>query len=152
MQCSICCARNLTEPGDHNALTLGVCCTSLPRHPSLSLDQPFCVQRDFVCRRLLQVVLFLGQGIKAISFITAATSSMILVNQVAPAHELGAVVGAGQMCAAFMRALGPAMAGQAWGLSVEWALPAHQFLAFGTASLGLAGGQLLYHPSLIDKL
>jgi len=57
--------------------------------------------------------------------------SMILVNVTAPIEDIGPVNGFGNMLAAGMRALGPALAGQLWALSLALVDRGAQFVAFG---------------------
>ena len=52
--------------------------------------------------------------------------------------------GAAQTLAAFVRAVGPALGGLSWALSLRLALPGHQFLAFALVSVGLAATRVLY--------
>ena len=52
--------------------------------------------------------------------------------------------GAAQTLAAFVRAVGPALGGLSWALSLRLALPGHQFLAFALVSAGLAVTRVLY--------
>ena len=56
----------------------------------------------------------------------------------------GCGVGAAQTLAAFVRAVGPALGGLSWALSLRLATPGHQFLAFACVALGLAATRVLY--------
>lgn len=74
----------------------------------------------------------------------------ILVNNVAPPHQMGRVNGAGQMLASLARAAGPFVGGLLWGLSVKFSgIPGHQFLVYMIVGCGYAAETLLYarvHP------
>lgn len=54
------------------------------------------------------------------------------------------VNGAGNMLAAGMRALGPFLAGQLWGLAASTAFHHKQFLAFGVVAAAFLGTRILY--------
>jgi hypothetical protein len=69
---------------------------------------------------------------------------MILVNVTAPIEQIGPVNGAGNMLAAGMRALGPALSGQLWALCLSTGLSGNQFLAFGTVASAFLCTRLLY--------
>jgi hypothetical protein len=55
---------------------------------------------------------------------------VVLVNKSAPAGQLGAVNGAGQMLASAVRGAAPALCGVIWAASLGLRLPGHQFLPF----------------------
>ena len=61
-----------------------------------------------------------------------------------PFLDLHCCAGAAQTLAAFVRAVGPALGGLSWALSLRLALPGHQFLAFALVSVGLAATRVLY--------
>lgn len=66
-------------------------------------------------------------------------SAVVLVNKSAPAGQLGAVNGAGQMLASAVRGAAPAMCGMLWAASLGLRLPGHQFLPFAVVSVGFIG-------------
>lgn len=80
--------------------------------------------------------MWVAMGLKAIAGTMSFTSSIIMVNSVAPKGSLGAVNGVGQTLASAVRAAGPALGGILWGSSLvlfksmgtdPWG---HQFLPF----------------------
>ena len=71
---------------------------------------------------------------------------MILVNLTAPLEDIGPVNGFGNMLAAGMRALGPALAGQLWALSLAVVDSGAQFVAFGVVGLSLPLHSALVRP------
>ncbi|CAL8469413.1 g8954 [Coccomyxa elongata] len=88
-------------------------------------------------------------GLKAMCSIMCMTSSMILVNLTAPIEQIGPVNGAGNTLAAGMRALGPALSGQLWALSLATGMKHNQFFAFGVVACAFIGTRFLYgfmHP------
>ena len=58
------------------------------------------------------------------------------VNSKAPLKDMGKVNGASQAAASFVRAIGPALGGVLWGLSVSIPIRGHQLLAFSIAAVG----------------
>ena len=70
--------------------------------------------------------------------------SMILVNITSPLEDIGPVNGFGNMLAAGMRALGPALAGQLWALSLAVVDSGAQFVAFGVVASAFLCTRLLY--------
>ncbi|KAK9832715.1 hypothetical protein WJX81_003365 [Elliptochloris bilobata] len=90
------------------------------------------------------VALTAAMGLRNLAGQNAFSSSMIMINLVAPATAMGAVNGAAQTLAAFVRAVGPALGGLSWALSLRLAVPGHQFLAFACVSAGLVATRLLY--------
>lgn len=56
------------------------------------------------------------------------SSSMIMINMCSPPKAIGAVHGAGQAMASFVRSVGPAVAGVMWGWSAAATFPFHQSL------------------------
>jgi hypothetical protein len=56
--------------------------------------------------------------------------TVVLVNKSAPAGQLGAVNGAGQMLASAVRGAAPALCGLIWAASLGLRMPGHQFLPF----------------------
>lgn len=91
-----------------------------------------------------QVFMFLAMGLRGIASTNAFTACIILVNQSAPQGTLGAVNGAGQTLASFVRALAPALGGLSWGWSTALKVPGHQFLPFGFMALVALGTLLVY--------
>lgn len=70
--------------------------------------------------------------------------SMILVNLTAPIEQIGPVNGAGNTIAAGMRALGPALSGQLWALSLATGIKGNQFLAFGVVASAFLATRIMY--------
>jgi hypothetical protein len=70
--------------------------------------------------------------------------SMILVNVTSPIEDIGPVNGFGNMLAAGMRALGPALAGQLWALSIAVVDHGNQFAAFGVVASAFLCTRVLY--------
>lgn len=70
--------------------------------------------------------------------------SMILVNVTSPIEDIGPVNGFGNMLAAGMRALGPALAGQLWALSIAVVDHGNQFAAFGVVASAFLCTRILY--------
>ncbi len=56
----------------------------------------------------------------------------------------GRCAGAAQTLAAFVRAVGPALGGLSWAVSLRLAVPGHQYLAFAFVAIGLAITRTLY--------
>ncbi len=71
--------------------------------------------------------------------------AVVLVNKAAPAGQLGAVNGAGQMLASAVRGAGPALCGVLWAASLGMRVPWHQFLPFALVSAGFGGIFAWYH-------
>eukprot|EP00884_Botryococcus_braunii_P018474 jgi/Botrbrau1/530/Bobra.0010s0005.1 len=74
----------------------------------------------------------------------AFNGSMLMVIQKTPGVEMGAVNGAVQSFAAFMRAVGPTVGGFAWAQSIHLPVPLHQAFPFCIAACGFAGTHVLY--------
>ena len=69
---------------------------------------------------------------------------MILVNITSPLEDIGPVNGFGNMLAAGMRALGPALAGQLWAVSLAVVDSGAQLVAFGVVASAFLCTRLLY--------
>ena len=85
-------------------------------------------------------------GLKSIAATNAFTPAITLVNTESPKEELGAVNGVGQTAAAFVRGLGPALAGVMWALSIklfEWMGGSGSGSGDGSTSVRVAGHQFL---------
>jgi hypothetical protein len=77
----------------------------------------------------------------------AFAGSMVMLNVVArqSAHgQVGRVNGIGQALASLVRAIGPAMGGSLWSLSVATAVPGSPFIVFGFVSVSAIAGYCLY--------
>jgi len=61
-----------------------------------------------------------------------------------PVTAPGPCAGAAQTLAAFVRAVGPALGGLSWAVSLRLAVPGHQYLAFAFVAIGLAITRTLY--------
>lgn len=98
-----------------------------------------------------QAAMFLAMAAKAVSGTNAFTGCLIIVNAAAPPDALGAVNGVGQSLASLVRALGPALGGLSWALSLQLAeqrwwpawLP-HQYLPFAAAAAMALGTDAVY--------
>jgi hypothetical protein len=64
--------------------------------------------------------------------------------------QIGRVNGAGNTLAAGMRALGPFLAGNLWGVAASSGFPHKQFLAFGTVSFAFLCTRILYGRLRLD--
>jgi hypothetical protein len=58
--------------------------------------------------------------------------------------QVGRVNGVGQALASLVRALGPAMGGSLWSLSVATAVPGSPFIVFGVVSVSSIAGYCMY--------
>ncbi|KAK9841642.1 hypothetical protein WJX74_009288 [Apatococcus lobatus] len=72
------------------------------------------------------------------------TCSMVMVNNSGPRSQLGAINGAGQAVAAFVRALGPALGGVLWGASLHLPVPGHQYVVFALVTGAMVLLQIIY--------
>lgn len=70
--------------------------------------------------------------------------AVVLVNKAAPAGQLGAVNGAGQMLASAVRGAAPAICGVIWAASLGLRMPGHQFLPFAIVGAMFIGIFLWY--------
>lgn len=66
------------------------------------------------------------------------------VNNAGPRSQLGAINGAGQAVAAFVRALGPALGGVLWGASLHLPVPGHQYFVFALVTGAMVLLQIIY--------
>ncbi len=66
------------------------------------------------------------------------------VNNSGPRSQLGAINGAGQAVAAFVRALGPALGGLLWGASLHLPIPGHQYFVFALVAIVMMVLQIVY--------
>ena len=72
----------------------------------------------------------------------------VQVNAKTPLKDMGTVNGASQATSSFVRAVGPALGGALWGLSVSIPVQGHQLLAFGLNAVGFIAPLLVY--GLVD--
>lgn len=98
----------------------------------------------------MQVVLYVTQGIKGIAGIMALTGATIIVNVLGSQcpGQLGSVVGASQTLLNLVRAVGPALGGLAWALSVSSGAPGHQFRPFVAIAAAALCTTVLYSRRL----
>jgi hypothetical protein len=81
------------------------------------------------------------------SYSFAFAGSMVMLNVVARQSaygQVGRVNGVGQALASLVRALGPAMGGSLWSLSVATAVPGSPFIVFGVVSVSSIAGYCMY--------
>jgi hypothetical protein len=90
------------------------------------------------------LLLYGALSLKAVAGCSAFTGAMILVNLVTPPEQLGAVNGAGQSLASFVRGLGPAVGGLLWAAAVTLHRGGAQALPFGAISLCVVGAWGVY--------
>ena len=107
--------------------------------------------------------MWVAMASKSITGVISFTPCLTMVNVVAPKHALGEVNGVGQTLASGVRALGPALGGMSWALSLQLfeslGLPpqGHQFLPFGISVLAAIGAHRVYarvklpEPKLIEQ-
>lgn len=91
-----------------------------------------------------QGCMFVGVGVRSIAKIMALASSTIIINTVAPMKQIGSVNGASQTLNALARAIGPFVAGVAWGFSADSNIPGKQYLPFLGSVAGLVATDVLY--------
>ena len=87
----------------------------------------------------MQVDLFVAMGVRAVFKTMSMTSSMVIINMVAPKGRMGTVNGAAMALASLARALGPALCGFIWAAVVSLHFTGQQFLSF-TLMAGAAFG------------
>lgn len=83
-------------------------------------------------------------GVKGVFKIMSMTSSMVLINIVAPKARMGAVNGAAMALSSLARALGPALSGSIWALVVTLRFPGQQFLGFTLMGVAAWATSFLY--------
>ena len=93
---------------------------------------------------LMQACMFLGIGVRSIAKIMALASSTIIINTIAPIKQIGSVNGASQSINALARAIGPFVAGIAWGFSADSTVPGKQYLPFLGSVVGVIMTHILY--------
>ncbi|KAL3147618.1 hypothetical protein ABBQ38_014668 [Trebouxia sp. C0009 RCD-2024] len=91
-----------------------------------------------------QGCMFVGIGVRSIAKIMALASSTIIINTVAPMKQIGSVNGASQTLNALARAIGPFVAGIAWGFSADSNIPGKQYLPFLGSVVGVVATDILY--------
>eukprot|EP00884_Botryococcus_braunii_P022703 jgi/Botrbrau1/9116/Bobra.0305s0020.1 len=91
-----------------------------------------------------KVALTVALCLKNVGQNNSFSSSSILVNLMAPPQQVGAINGASQTLASFVRAVGPALGGYVWAFSLSWGI-GHQFFPFAMASFVAVLGSLLYY-------
>ena len=108
-----------------------------------SLVLPFA--HTFVHMRwFTQACMFVGIGVRSIAKIMALASSTIIINTIAPMKQIGSVNGASQTLNALARAIGPFVAGIAWGFSADSNIPGKQYLPFLGSVAGVVTTDILY--------
>lgn len=91
-----------------------------------------------------------AMALKSITGVTSFTPCLAMVNLVAPKNALGEVNGVGQTLASAVRAIGPALGGIAWSLSIKLFEGlglepfGHQFLPFGISVVAAITALLVY--------
>lgn len=88
--------------------------------------------------------LFIAMGIKGVFKIMSMTSSMVLINLVAPKGRMGAVNGAAMALTSLARALGPALCGSIWALVVSLRFAGQQFVGFALMGIASVATSFLY--------
>ena len=88
--------------------------------------------------------MFVGVGISSIAKIMSLSSSTIIINTVAPMKQIGSVNGASQTLNALARAIGPFIAGIAWGFAADSNVPGNQYLPFLGSVVGVIATDILY--------
>ena len=91
-----------------------------------------------------QACMFVGIGVRSIAKIMALASSTIIINTIAPMKQIGSVNGASQTLNALARAIGPFVAGIAWGFSADSNIPGKQYLPFLGSVVGVVVTDILY--------
>ena len=91
-----------------------------------------------------QACMFVGIGVRSIAKIMALASSTIIINTIAPIKQIGSVNGASQSINALARAIGPFVAGIAWGFSADSNIPGKQYLPFLGSVVGVILTNILY--------
>ena len=91
-----------------------------------------------------QACMFVGIGVRSIAKIMALASSTIIINTIAPMKQIGSVNGASQTLNALARAIGPFIAGIAWGFSADSNIPGKQYLPFLGSVVGVVVTDILY--------
>lgn len=89
-------------------------------------------------------VLYAAMMVKSAAGCAAFTGSMIMVNALPPADQLGQVNGVGQSLASLARGGGPAAGGMLWGAAVHAQLPGAQLLPYAIVALSAVAGWVLY--------
>ena len=100
-------------------------------------------------RGLVQAIIYVAIAITKLTTQTAFTSSMVIINSIAPRSQLGSVNGIRMMLAAFGRSSGPILGGTIWGLSATLHFPGHHFIGFLVPSVALIGCWFLHHKTPI---
>ena len=95
-------------------------------------------------RWFTQACMFVGIGVRSIAKIMALASSTIIINTIAPMKQIGSVNGASQTLNALARAIGPFVAGIAWGYSADSNIPGKQYLPFLGSVVGVVVTDILY--------
>lgn len=109
-----------------------------------ALLYPTCTVLDRIDRTTAYVAFTVAACLRCISASFAFTSSMVLLNITAPKDQIGAVNGAGQAVAAFVRGLAPAFGGMLWSLSVSSSNPQSQYVVFIVAVVFCFAAFVLY--------